>query len=168
MAPDWTSFSGPVWRILFAADAAAACDPVPSPEGRFHHDGEAALYASLSVEGADVAIRRYLTKGDPARIIVRLAVTADRLADLRDHGTTPSAVWQDQRANGQPAPTWALSDAARAAGAQGMLYRSRSRPDLIHLVLFRWNCPDGATLHPAGPPARWTPHGSGTQSEART
>ncbi len=45
-------------------------------------------------------------------------------------------VWQDFVETGEPAPTWRYSDTARNAGAQGMLYASRSRPELSHLVLF--------------------------------
>lgn len=58
--------------------------------------------------------------------------------DIRktDFSSRASIVWQDCVDKGEPAPTWDYSDAARKAGAQGMLYASRSRPDLTHLVLF--------------------------------
>lgn len=126
-------FSGQVWRILPAgADPLA---PVASPEGRFHHSGQRAIYCSLTPEGTVVAIRRYLRADDGPRVIQALILRALRLVDLRGH-PEGSVVWQDSRSAGAPAPTWAFSDAARAAGAQGMLYSSRSRPDLSHLVLF--------------------------------
>lgn len=64
-----------------------------------------------------------------------LQIDATLLADLRGNPDA-SAVWQDIRANGAAAPTWVYSDAARASGAQGILYSSRSRPDLTHVVLF--------------------------------
>ncbi len=129
-------FTGEVWRIVFTADAARAAAPVPSPEGRFHHSGQPAIYTSLTQEGCGVAIRRYLRGDDVPRVIVPLHIKATRLVDLTEAGAAPSVVWQDVRAAGQPAPTWTLSDAARAQDAQGMFYRSRSRPDLTHLVLF--------------------------------
>lgn len=126
-------FTGTVYRVVFTDQDATA--PVRSPEGRFHHSGQNAIYTSLTPEGCRVAIKRYLTTDDASRHIVPLDIAFDRLADLRG---TPAAsmVWQDERARGEPASTWALSDQARQSGAQGMLYSSRSRPDLTHLVLF--------------------------------
>jgi hypothetical protein len=59
----------------------------------------------------------------------------DRVLDLRGRADL-SVIWQDQRTAGKPSPTWAFSDAARLKGAQAMLYSSRSRPELSHLVLF--------------------------------
>lgn len=64
-----------------------------------------------------------------------MQIDATLLADLRGNPDA-SAVWQDIRVNGANAPTWVYSDAARASGAQGILYSSRSRPDLTHVVLF--------------------------------
>ena len=135
MILDRVAFDGPVWRILAADRADDATGEARHPEGRFHHSGQPALYASLSAEGAGVAVARYLAAGDGPRVIARLRVVAD-LADLRGLGAAPSIVWQDIRAAGRPSPTWNLSDAARAQGAQGLIYRSRTRPDLTHLVLF--------------------------------
>ena len=106
--------------------------------GRFHHSGQTALYTSCTEEGAGVAIKRYVNAGDPERIIVPLQINADRIFDIRktDFVKHASMVWQDCVEKGEPAPTWQYSDTARDAGAQGMLYSSRSRPDLTHLVLF--------------------------------
>ena len=126
-------FRGVVFRILpKGADPLA---PASAPEGRFHRAGQGALYTSLSPEGTVVAIRRYLRADDRARVIVPLAIEADQIADLRGNSAA-SIVWQDLRAQGTPSPTWAFSDTARQAGAQGLLYSSRSRPELTHLVLF--------------------------------
>ena len=82
-----------------------------------------------------MAIKRYLRADDPLRVVVPLQIEAARLADLRGRPEL-SVVWQDIRAGGAVAPTWAFSDALRAAGAEGMFYSSRSRPDLTHLALF--------------------------------
>jgi hypothetical protein len=132
------AFDGPVGRLLPQVLVHAPMTPARAPEGRFHHAGQVAAYASLSPEGAHVAIRRYLGDG-VARVLVPLRLTADRVADARG---TPSAcvVWQDLREAGQAAPTWTVSDAARRAGADAMLYTSRSRPDLTHVVVFRLDC----------------------------
>ncbi|MEZ5716721.1 MAG: hypothetical protein R3D85_17190 [Paracoccaceae bacterium] len=92
-------FAGPVWRILPADRAGAPLAPVRAPEGRFHHDGQAALYASLSREGAGVAIARYVTPGDGPRMVVKLTLALARVADMRDRPEA-SVVWQDIRAGG--------------------------------------------------------------------
>ena len=134
-----TQFRGPVWRLLpagLAQDAPAS--PANAPEGRFHHSGQVAAYASLTAEGAAVAIKRYLADG-VARALVRMRLDADRVADERGNREI-SVVWQDIRAAGHPSPTWAISDAARKSGAQAMLYSSRSRPDLSHVVVFAPEC----------------------------
>lgn len=128
-----TSFTGSAYRLVFTDQDALL--PVRSPEGRFHHSGQFAIYTSLTPEGCGVAIKRYLGDNEAPRHIVPLWVTLDRVADLRGQ-TAASVVWQDDRARGQIPSTWRLSDAARADGAQGMLYSSRSRPDLTHLVVF--------------------------------
>ncbi|MEZ5796079.1 MAG: RES family NAD+ phosphorylase [Paracoccaceae bacterium] len=131
---DALSHAGPVFRAVFRG-----ADPLAPAgrEGRFHRAGQFAIYTSLSPEGCAVAIRRYLRPDDPPREIVPLWLDPAPLADRRGQGAA-SVVWQDIRAGGEPSPTWAFSDAARAAGAGGMLYSSRSRPDLTHLVVF---CP---------------------------
>lgn len=132
------AFSGIVWRILFSDQADDPTAPARAPEGRFHHDGQRAIYTSLTAEGAGVAIQRYLTKDTRPRVIVPLMVCATDVLDLRHDGDgipPTSAIWQDDRAKGQRASTWDISDAAREQGAQGILYASRSRPDLCHLAL---------------------------------
>ncbi len=131
-------YSGTVWRIMFAEQKVHSCQPVGSPIGRFHHSNQVALYASCTAEGAGIAIKRYVNPHDPERIIVPLQVNADLVYDIRSTGMSSQAsiVWQDCVEKGEPAPTWVFSDAARSSGAQGMLYASRSRPDLTHLVLF--------------------------------
>ena len=133
-----TPFTGLVWRIMFSDQIQQSCEPVCSPIGRFHHSQQVALYTSCTEEGAGVAIKRYLKSDDPVRIIVPLQIEADYIYDIRktDYSSQASVVWQDCVAKGEPAPTWAYSDTAREAGARGMLYASRSRPDLTHLVLF--------------------------------
>jgi len=123
---------------MFADQVSQACEPVHSPIGRFHHSAQVALYTSCTEEGASVAIKRYVKPDDPKRIIVPLRVDDARIYDIRktDLSKGASIVWQDCVEKGDPAPTWQYSDYARKAGAQGMLYSSRSRPDLTHLVLF--------------------------------
>lgn len=127
-----------VWRILPQDLAETPSAPATSPEGRFHHSGQIAAYASLTAEGAEVAIKRYLD-APIARVLVAMRLDAERIADERGNPAA-SIVWQDVRATGVPSPTWRISDAARRAGAQAMLYASRSRPDLSHVVVFAPDC----------------------------
>lgn len=139
------TFAGPVWRLMAAHLVHQPAAPAVASEGRFHHSGQAAVYASLSPEGASVAVRRYLTDGI-SRLLVPLWLCANVVADARGDGSA-SIIWQDQRAAGEASSTWAISDAARHAGAQALLYSSRSRPDLSHVVVFATAC-----LAAVGPP----------------
>ncbi len=139
---------------MFADQSEQSCEPVGSPIGRFHHDKQVALYTSCTKEGASVAIKRYVKSDDPERIIVPLQINAERIYDVRntEFSKRASIVWQDCIEKGEPAPTWKYSDIARKAGAQGILYASRSRPDLTHLVLF--DVTDGIVIQ-AGNAKAW-------------
>lgn len=149
MTPEWLiPFGGTLFRIAFAKCADSILDGVIHPEGRFHHDGQPALYASPTPEGAAIAIDVYVKPHDPDRVLIPLKVSGARLADLRDRTVCdrlnidpdwPSVPWADQRAQGRPATSWQASDAVRATSADGMIYRSRRAPDRWHVVLFAWN-----------------------------
>ncbi len=152
-----TPLAGQFWRILYATDLPRLLLGAKTPEGRFHHSGQPALYLSPSPTDAAHAIATYLKPDDPPRIIVPLTLTVPRIADLRRPaclatlrltGHESATPWQPQRAAGQPATTWAASDAARAAGADGMIYTARSAPTRWHLVLFHWT---DTTLRQNGP-----------------
>ncbi len=159
-------FSGRAWRILSAADTSEPLRPAQHPKGRFHHDGQPALYLSLSAAGASVALATYLAPNDPPRVIQALQVEATRLLDLRDPGLCrqlgidpADAVSRhaEDRASGRPARSWRASDAARALRAQGMLYSSRKAPELTHLALLDWQGPDSARVTVAESPRLWRP-----------
>lgn len=139
-----TPFNGPVWRLLPKAFADTPAEPAQAPKGRFHHSGQVAAYASLTAEGAAVAIQRYLGDG-VARVLIPMWLRCTSIADERGNQSA-SIVWQDICEAGHPSPTWAFSDAARKAGAQAMLYASRSRPEISHVVVF-----DTACLRYVGP-----------------
>ena len=131
-------FNGPVWRLLPVRRAKTPSMPAQAPEGRFHHSGQVAAYASLSVEGVKVAMRRYLGDG-VERVIVPMWLSSDQVVDERGNSKA-SVVWQDIRAAGSASPTWLFSDLARDEGADAMLYSSRSRPELSHVVVFDTTC----------------------------
>lgn len=146
-------FSGPVWRILFSCYTGDPLSPARAPEGRFHHSGQFAIYASLSVEGAGIAIRRYIDSDKRQRVIQKFQVSGARMMDFRGRPEV-SVVWQDLRDLGHPSPTWRYSDLARNQGLDGLLYSSRSHPELSHLVLFR---ADPDRIHKDGAAYAWRP-----------
>ncbi len=164
-------FSGRLWRILFADRQTEALGAARHPEGRFHHDGQRALYASPTTEAAAVAIDSYYRPDDPPRVIVPLWLEGARLLNFRASATStdlglsgdePTVNWRVDRAAGQPARSWLASDAARAAGADGIIYYSRKAAPLWHVALLRWN--DGkVSLRNDGPAQPFTPdHSSRT------
>ncbi|NOR64023.1 MAG: RES domain-containing protein [Rhodobacteraceae bacterium] len=147
--------SGSFYRLIDAARAGEFLSPARSPEGRFHHGGQQAMYLSETPEGCHVAMAYYAQAGDPAQALAALELSNAMIIDLRDPaqcarlGIDPSNAnnrWQNERAEGLSASTWVISDAARMAGADGMLSPSRSRPALTHLTLFSWNRPNGPEL----------------------
>ena len=47
------------YRMKFAREASKILESAISSEGRFHYNGQKALYLSATVEGTHVASRRY-------------------------------------------------------------------------------------------------------------
>ena len=161
-----TALSGTFYRILFARDLPRLLHGAVTPEGRFHHGGERALYMSPSPEAASSAVATYLRPDDPPRILQALTVAKARILDLRSarvlaalglDGSEASVLWQPQRAAGMPATSWRASDAARASGADGMIYTSRKDPARWHLVLFDWNQTGRANVAAFGGPGEFQP-----------
>lgn len=156
-----SEFSGRIWRILPQTALHAALDPVISEEGRFHHSGQSALYASPTPKAAGRAVARHSSGRSAPLLAIPLILEARRILDLRDpavvealglQGFEPSRPWLPERRAGLAASSWRASDAARDFGAQGMIYTARNAPHLWHLVLFRWNDGAGAVLRRDGLP----------------
>jgi RES domain-containing protein len=156
-----TPVAGRFWRTVFATDLDRVLDGARSPEGRYHHDAQPALYLSPSPAYSRIAIDAYLRADDPPRLIVPFDVSNANLADLRAadvqhalglNGTESGTLWQPERAAGKPATSWIASDAARRAGADGIIYAARSDAMRWHIVLFRWNAPSGPQVRQSGPP----------------
>lgn len=161
-----TPESGLFWRILPVSRLDHVLDGAAMPEGRFHHDGQPAIYLSPTPQAAAHAIAPYLRPGDPPRCAVPLRLTGAHLADLRDAaicralglcGDETAVPWRPERALGLPATTWRASDAARAAGYDGIRYAARSAPARWHIVLFRWNGTQGPQLRRDGAPLPFQP-----------
>lgn len=155
--------SGLYYRMKFLHEANDILEPVRSPEGRSHYSGQRTLYLSETPEGCEIATKIYRKDSDPERGIFPLLVTDAHIVDLRDIEATTAlgidrthrqADWQKHRAAGVPSPTWDISDRVRQLGLDGMLYESRSKPDLTHLTLFRWNQPNAPILIRDGDPIR--------------
>ena len=153
-APYVEVISGKFYRMKFKSEAAEILQPAKSPEGRWHHSGQKALYLSETTEGTYIASRMYIRDDDPEREIYPLAITDARVLSLRNDtacrhyeidASQKHCMWHELRAIGKPSPTWSISDAVRHLGFDGFLCPSRSRPDLTHLTLFRWNT-EGAPI----------------------
>jgi RES domain-containing protein len=156
-----TPVAGRFWRSVFATHVDRVLNGAWSTEGRYHHDAQPALYLSPTPEYSRIAIDAYLRPDDAPRVIVPFDVTDALLADLRApdvqralglNGTESGTLWQPERAMGQPATSWIASDAARNAGADGIIYAARSDATRWHIVLFRWNAPTGPQVTQSGSP----------------
>lgn len=137
---------GQFYRAIFERDLPHPLRAAQAPEGRFHHDGQQALYLSPSILAVRVAMQTYLAPNDPPRQIVPIWVEADDIVDLRQTETLSDlgcslddlgVNWRAAHARNCPASSWARSDAAHETGAEGMIYASRNAPDIWHLALFR-------------------------------
>ncbi|RYD93812.1 MAG: RES domain-containing protein [Sphingobacteriales bacterium] len=143
-----TKIAGAFFRIAFEHDAERVLSGVATREGRYHHDAEPALYMSNTPEWAWKAVESYVRLGDASRIVSELHVSDARVVDIRDQdlcrdlGIIPSdsdVPWQPQLSARQRPSTWNVSDRARQAGADGLVYTARTAPLRWHLVLFKWN-----------------------------
>lgn len=137
----FTPFSARLWRAL--PKGADPLSPAPSPEGRFHHSGQRAIYLSPSPQAARRATAR--KAGGADLLLQSYSVTLHHLADLRRAevcealgltGHEASRPWRSERIAGRPASSWCASDAARAAGCDGLIWTVRNAPHLWHLVVF--------------------------------
>ena len=162
MAGHRIPLDGIFYRMKALSEADDVLGPARASEGRFHRDGQRALYLSATPEGCRIATARYTSADTPPRGSFPLRGSGATVVDLRDRAATDALgidtthrtlEWQSLRARGLPSPTWDLADRIRALGLDGMLYASRSQPNLTHLTLFRWNAPEtAATVARDGPP----------------
>ena len=153
---------GRFYRAVIADRIGAALEP-PGPEsaGRYHRRGQPALYLSASPEWAAIAISNYMREDGLKRLIVPVEVGEARVVDQRDPAicaalgidcAVASLPWQPALECGEEPPSWRNSDAARTAGADGIIDRSRRIPDGWHLALFRWNGLGGPSVSICGQP----------------
>jgi RES domain-containing protein len=140
--------SGTFFRIVFRRDEENVLHGAISAQGRYHHDQQPALYMSSRPDWAWKAVDSYVRVDDPPRLVKRLRVGAAKVVDIRNQkmcreldivAADSDVPWQPQLANGLQPNTWKISDKARLADADGLIYTARSAPERWHLVLFRWN-----------------------------
>lgn len=95
-------------------------------------------------------------------VAVEVEAQVDSVFDLRDPVARDEAgvdladahaEWQSVVEAGGTPPSWLVRDRLVRLGAHGLIDPSRRRPGLWHLVLFRWNVPDGATVRIAPGPS---------------
>ena len=156
-----THISGTFYRMIIASRLAEVLAPAKSPEGRSHYNGQLALYLSQTPEGTAVAVKRYMQQNDPPRVVCSISVSSANIVDLRDldacrlldiDPSQRTVEWQDLRAKGLRSTTWDISDRVRELGLDGMLYASRTKPNLTHLTLFKWNDLGGPAVKVVGQP----------------
>jgi hypothetical protein len=154
--------SGQFWRAIAADWIDRVLDaPGPDSAGRYHRQGQSALYITPHADWATIAIGRYLLADGIARMVVPLELDGAMMFDQRDPaacvalGIDPAQSqvrWNDELSAGRNPPSWAASDAARASGAQGIIDGSRGIAGGWHACLFTWNVPGAPQVRVAGDP----------------
>ena len=126
--------------------------------GRYSPPGVPTLYLSASRAGVAAAMIAHTDARSPTLDVLEFHVLADRIVDLRAHealrsiGIDPAAAaadWQETVAAGVSPPSWRIREALEQRGAHGLIDPSRRRPELWHLVLFRWNVADAPSVRAA-------------------
>jgi RES domain-containing protein len=135
--------------------------PAPGSAGRYHRLGQPALYTSPSAEWATIAVSGYMREDGLRRVVVPILIGEAQVVDQRDDdacaflGINPKRAnepWRAALAKGEEPPSWLNADAARAAGADGIIDVSRMIPGGWHLNLFRWNELGGPSVEVIGEP----------------
>ena len=133
----------------------------PDSAGRYHRPGQPVIYITSQADWAVIATGIYAREDGLARVIVPLDLDGASVLDQRDASVRDAygiklddamARWSPHLAQGRDAPSWRNADAARAAGAEGIVDPSRGIVDGWHIALFRWNEPGAPQLRVAGGP----------------
>jgi len=157
----FTRINGLFYRSIGADHVERALSGSVRP-GRYSRADQPSLYLSVSRDGVEAAMIAHKDAASPERIVVPVRVVADCIFDLRDERACAEAGidrglafadWQDIVRAGGEAPSWAVANAVRALGANGLIDPSRKAPGLWHLVLFSWNVPGGAEVELADAPS---------------
>jgi len=112
-------------------------------------------------EWATIAVSGYMREDGLPRVVVPLAVSHAHVLDQHDEEACrdlgidrdlSNAQWRPALEAGKEPPSWRNADAARAAGADGIIDRSRMIPGGWHVNLFRWNELGGPSISVCGDP----------------
>jgi RES domain-containing protein len=135
--------------------------PGPQSAGRYHRQGQATLYMSPQIEWAIIAVSGYMREDGIPRVVVPLEVSEAFVLDQHDEEAclqlgiardVSNQSWRSALVAGEEPASWRNADAARAAGADGIIDRSRQIPGGWHCNLFRWNELGGPTVAVCGDP----------------
>lgn len=154
--------SGRFYRAVLAERVGQVLDPpAQASAGRYHRHGQCALYITPEADWAAIAVGGYLAEDGLERVIVPLELDAAHVFDQRDEAACAALDidrelsklrWRTEVAAGREPPSWQNSDAARSAGADGLIDPSRGISVGWHVTLFRWNEPGAPQVKVAGDP----------------
>lgn len=153
---------GRFFRSVLATRLGKILDPPdPHSAGRYHRPGERILYTSATFESAVAAISGYMRQDGLPRMMVPLRIGEVFVLDQHDEEICKvfgierdrsNESWQAAIAEGHEPASWRNADIARAAGAGGIIDRSRKMPGAWHLNLFYWNESGGPSVEICGEP----------------
>jgi RES domain-containing protein len=158
----FTKISGTFYRSVLADRVHQVLDaPGPNSAGRYHRLGEPTLYTSAALEWSIRAIAGYMREDRLSRVVVPLRVGDAMVLDQHDEEACKrlgidrelsNESWRTALSEGREPASWRAVDIARAAGADGIIDRSRMVPGGWHLNLFRWNLRGGPQVDVCGDP----------------
>jgi hypothetical protein len=146
---------------FYRAVVADACsDPLrgSTSAGRYSRPDQRTLYMSATEEGVAAAMLAHPPPAGRQRVMCAMQVEAPAIFDLRDDRTCEQAgicrrdamaPWQDLVSKGSLPPSWNVRARLEELGANGLIDPSRQANGLWHLVLFRWNEPNGPSVRVA-------------------
>ena len=160
-AVPFARIGGRFYRAVLAHRVAHVLDPPgPVSAGRYHRPGQAALYLTPEPDWAAIAVGGYQAEDGLERMIVPLELAGAQLLDQRDEAACAAlgidrelsnVRWRPELEAGREPPSWRNADAARAAGVDGIVDRSRGIVGGWHITLFRWNGAGAPQVRVAGP-----------------
>jgi len=119
-----------VWVAVQAGE-----DPLhaaPAEEGLFHHAGQPAFYAATNTYSAKKIAEQGAAIGETSRrTLICYEARLDRVEDIGEADFPLS--WYSFARDSQPVPSWAISDAARAKGADALIWK---RYGIEQIVIF--------------------------------
>jgi len=144
-----TTIRGPFFRSIVAERRAALLSKQrPGDVGRYHGPDQHALYMSPKAEWARLVAQWYAEQDGHPRLLFSLSLDEAQVLDLGDgaacahfgiDAASANLSWRKALEVDERPPSWAVADAVRSTGADGLIDRSRLFPGAWHVTLFRWN-----------------------------